>query len=156
LYKHIYYLGGFLAAFHKKITWQHYDITIDREFISGNFRSINIANGPCYGEDKTAVITAVPNDGMLDILIGRSAGFFRILSLIHPYVKGRHHKFPSDFILKRGRYISIHSDSLLMISMDDEIFFDTSFTAELLPGAVKIVSPCGFTYEKKAESREPI
>jgi diacylglycerol kinase family enzyme len=151
LYKHMYYLGGFLAAFNKKIIWQHYDITIDGELISGNFRSINIANGPCYGENKNAVITAVPNDGMLDILIGKSAGAFRILALVHPYVKGRYHKFPSDFILKRGKQISIRSDAPLMINMDDEIFFDTSFTAEIIPGGVKIASPCGFTYEKKAE-----
>ncbi|MDR2258216.1 MAG: hypothetical protein LBE14_03590, partial [Treponema sp.] len=154
LYKHMYYLGGFLAAFNKKIISQHYDIIIDREVISGNFQSINIANGPCYGEDKHAVITALPNDGMLDILIGKSMGFFRSLSLIRPYVKGRYHEFPSDFILKRGRYVSIRSDSLLMINMDDEIFFDTSFTAEVLPGAVKIVSPRGFTYEKRADFRE--
>jgi diacylglycerol kinase family enzyme len=149
LYNQMYYLGGFLAAFNEKVSQQWYEISIDGESFSGRFRSINIANGPCYGGNKSAVITAVPDDGVLDVLIGKSSSFVRTLSLIPPYLKGRFYKYPADFILKRGKKISIRSDRPLLIHLDDEVFYDDDFTVELIPSGVKIAAVNGLGYERR-------
>jgi diacylglycerol kinase family enzyme len=154
LYRSLYYLGGFFAAFNKKVTDQKYDITIDGEEISGNFRSINIANGPFYGGNKNPIRTAVPDDGILDILLGTSSGALRTMHLMHPYLKGRYEKFPLDFIMKQGHRITIHSDSPLLVNLDDEVFYDTSLTVEVIPQAVKIVDATGKGYKGRAEVHE--
>jgi diacylglycerol kinase family enzyme len=154
LYRYMYYLGDFLAAFNHKVTRQWYEIEIDGEFIRGNFRSINIANGPYYGGSGHAITTAVPDDGMLDILIGKSAGVFRTLRLISPCVKGRYEKFPAEFIIRRGKKISIRSDSPLLVNLDDESFFDTCFTAEVMPHAIKIVSASNSAAQEKDKPGE--
>jgi diacylglycerol kinase family enzyme len=146
VYRQMYYLGDFLAAFNKEVTQQRYEITVDDERISGNFMSINIANSPFYGGNRHPAINAVPNDGVLDILIGKSAGSLKTVSLTGPCA--RYRNFSSGFIGRQGKKITIRSDSPLLINLDDEVFLDTCFTAEVIPQAVKIISVLGCDYEK--------
>jgi diacylglycerol kinase family enzyme len=113
LYYLIYYLGGIQAAFNKPVINQHYNLTIDGEKLAGQYCSINIANGPCYGGDKNAVITAVPDDGFLDALFFKSTKPLKILGKMIPYTKGRYTDYPGDFIWKRIRKVVIHSDDPL-------------------------------------------
>jgi diacylglycerol kinase family enzyme len=56
---------------------QEYNINIDGEDLSGVYASVNIANGPCYGGDKSAVVTAVPNDGFIDVLMFKGSSTCR-------------------------------------------------------------------------------
>jgi diacylglycerol kinase family enzyme len=147
----LYYLGGIQAAFNKPVITQRYNLTIDGEQLTGQYCSINIANGPCYGGDKNAVITAVPDDGFLDALFFKSTKPLRILSEMVPYTMGRYANYPGDFIWKRVRKVAIRSDAPLYIDLDGEVFFDTNITVEVMPGAVKIVAVKGLTYERRAE-----
>jgi diacylglycerol kinase family enzyme len=152
-YASLYYLGGFLMAMQKNIIERHYEITIDNREYKGYFRSINIANGPCYGGDKRPNMAAVPNDGLLDVLMGKSAGFFRSVGLFAPYLKGQHAQFPADFIWQQGKVVTIRSDGPMYINCDDEPFFDTNITVELVPGAVKVVAVKGLRYQEQEEDR---
>jgi diacylglycerol kinase family enzyme len=151
LYLLIYYLGGILAAFNKPVITQDYTLTIDDEDHSGRYSSINIANGPCYGGDKNAVITAVPDDGFLDVLFFKPVKPLKILSLMIPYTQGKYAKFPNDVIWKRVRKVTIRSNTPLIIDLDGEVFFDTNITVEVVPAAVKIVAVKGLKYERRAE-----
>jgi diacylglycerol kinase family enzyme len=151
LYLVLYYLGGIQAAFNKPVITQRYSLTIDGEHLTGQYCSINIANGPCYGGDKNAVITAVPDDGFLDALFFKSTKPFRILKEMVPYTMGRYADYPGDFIWKRVRKVAIRSNAPLYIDLDGEVFFDTNITVEVMPAAVKIVAVKGLKYEKRAE-----
>jgi diacylglycerol kinase family enzyme len=154
VYNTTYYLGGFAAMFDKKMLTQEYAISIDGEDLSGAYANVNIANGPCYGGDKSAVITAVPDDGFLDVLLFKGMGTLRGLSRIMPYTNGRYDRFPDDFTLKRGKTISIRSKDPLMINMDGETFLDTNITVELIRGAVKIAAPRNLRYKTGAAFHE--
>jgi diacylglycerol kinase family enzyme len=147
VYRQMYYLGDLLAAFNAQVTRQHYEIKIDDEPISGKFMSINIANGPYYGGGIHKAAGAVPDDGVLDIRIGKSAESLKIFKLAGSCAMGRHQDYPAGFISRRGKKISIKSDSPLFISLDDEVFFDNCFTAEIAPQAVKVVSVLDCAYE---------
>jgi diacylglycerol kinase family enzyme len=153
IYRQMYYLGDLLAAFNSRITGQYYDINIDDELISGKFMNINIANGPCYGGGGHRAPGAVPDDGVLDILIGKSAESLKIFQLVSSGALDRHQNYPAGFISRRGKKISVKSDSPLFINLDGEIFFDECFTAEIIPQAVKIVSVLDCAYGGQTSER---
>jgi diacylglycerol kinase family enzyme len=117
-----------MVMFDQKTMRQEYTLSIDGENLSGAYASVNIANGPCYGGDKNAVITAVPDDGFMDVLMFKSNSALRALTRMLPYAHGRYERFPGDFTLKRGKIISIRSKDPLTIDLDGEAFLDTDVT----------------------------
>jgi diacylglycerol kinase family enzyme len=149
LYYATYYLGGIIAILDQKMMRQEYSLSIDGDNLSGTYASVNIANGPCYGGNKNAVITAVPDDGFMDVLMFRGSNTLRGLIRILPYSQGRHEHFPGDFTLKRGKIISIRSKEPMMIDLDGEAFLDTNITVELVKQGVKIVAPNNLSYQKR-------
>jgi diacylglycerol kinase family enzyme len=151
VYNTLYYLGGVMVMFDQRTLRQEYAISIDGEDLSGVYASVNIANGPCYGGNKSAVVTAVPDDGLMDVLMFKGSSTLRGLIRILPYTSGQYSRFPEDFSLKRGKNISIRSKDPLMIDLDGEAFLDTNIAVELIKGAVKIVAPDNLSYKKGAE-----
>jgi diacylglycerol kinase family enzyme len=149
IYNLLYYLGGFMVLFDQRLLRQKYTVSIDGDDLSGAYAGINIANGPCYAGDKSAVVTAVPNDGFMDVLMLHNLSTLRGLRMILPYTHGYYKRFPGHFTLKQGKIISIRSRDPLMINMDGEFFFDTNITVELLQGAIKIVVPDNLVYQKR-------
>jgi len=154
LYVMLFYFGGATAAFNKKVLKQNYKINIDGEDFSGNYASINIANGPCYGGNMNPVVTAMPNDGLLDALFFKHKSVPRTAGIITKYTKGQFRRYPGDFTFKRFRKIEIQSDDPLLVDLDGEVFFDTSLQVEILPGAVNIVAPGGIEFLKRADVYE--
>jgi diacylglycerol kinase family enzyme len=154
IYRLIYYLGGAIAMFDQKVLRQEYIISIDGEDLSGSYASLNIANGPCYGGDKSAVVTAVPDDGFLDVLMYKGTRTLQGLQRIIPYTQGHYDRFPGNFSLKRGKSISIRSKEPLLIDLDGETFIDTNISVELIPLGVNIVAPNNLPYKKRARYNE--
>ncbi|MDR3172633.1 MAG: hypothetical protein LBU19_00145, partial [Treponema sp.] len=154
VYNTVYYLGGFMVLFDKETMWKEYTIEIDGEDYSGAYASINIANGPCYGGDKNPVITAVPDDGLMDILMLKGAGPVEAFVRISRCFKGHYERFPGTFRLKRAKTVSIRSKTPLAIDLDGEAFFDTNITVELIKGAVKIAAPDNIGYYQRRAFHE--
>jgi diacylglycerol kinase family enzyme len=155
MYNFLYLLGGGIAMLNKKVSKQEYSINIDGEDLSGTYFSVNIANGACYGGNRNAAVTAIPDDGLMDILLFKSSwnspkNLLRIL----PYTKGLYRRFPENFVLRRGKTISVRSNMPLMIGMDGEAFFDTNITVNLIPGAVKIAAPKNLSFKMRAPFHE--
>jgi diacylglycerol kinase family enzyme len=148
IYNMIYYLGGFTVLFDHKLLNQEYTIVLDGENVSGAYASVNIANGPCYGGDKSAVVTAVPNDGLMDVLMLKGMGTLVGLRMVLPYTNGHYDYFPENTVLKRGKSISIRSKEPLIINLDGETFLDTNITVELIKGAVNIAAPDNLSYKQ--------
>lgn len=146
-----YILGGILGAFDKDIVSQRYEINADGIDLSGVYSIINIANGPCYGSGKSAVVTAVPDDGLLDMMMVRELGFSRMLRLMPDYLGGNYDKYPEVFSLRRVKRVSIRSEDPLLVNLDGEAFFDSDLTIEILPGAVKVAALDTPGYRKRAE-----
>jgi diacylglycerol kinase family enzyme len=149
VYNITYNIGGIMVMFDKKLLTQEYEISIDGEDMSGAYANVNIANGPCCGGNKNPVVTAVPDDGLMDVLVFKSTGTFKGISRIVPYTKGHYDRFPGDFSLKRGKIISIRSRDPLMINLDGETFLDTNITVELIKGAVNIAAPGNLSYKQR-------
>ncbi|MDR0689865.1 MAG: hypothetical protein LBG08_06335 [Spirochaetaceae bacterium] len=150
-----YVIGGMGAAFDRDVIGQYYEIDADGEDRSGFYSIINIANGPCYGSGRSAVPTAVPDDGALDMMAARQVGSLKILRLIPEYLKGRYYKYPSICTLRRVQKVSIRSESPLLVNLDGESFFDSELTIEIIPSAVNIVAVNNLAYRRRGEYHEP-
>ncbi|MDR2445912.1 MAG: hypothetical protein LBD58_01260 [Treponema sp.] len=137
--------------FNKKARNQEYTISIDGKDASGTYVNINIANAPCCEGDKSEAITAVPDDGFMDILLFRKVkGAFEGLVKIVPYITGHYDRLLADFTLKRRKIITIRSSNPLAINMDGEVFYDANLTVELIPAAVNIVAPNNLSYCRRS------
>jgi YegS/Rv2252/BmrU family lipid kinase len=148
LYSPLMLLSGFITLFDQKLIFQHYDITIDGEDYSGDYVTITVANGPCYGGNMCPVPTAVPDDGYLDAQLYKSQSTFTLLRNMQYYLYGKRRK--DHVLLKRAKKISIRSGNPLLIQLDGEMLIDTNITLEVAPGAIRMVTPKGLHYERRA------
>jgi diacylglycerol kinase family enzyme len=143
-YKAWYLIAGLIANFNQQIIAQKYIIEVDGKDMSGSYRGVHISNGAFFAGNWAPTRTSRPDDGLLDVILGIPRGIFRpMLITILAYLQGRGDQLPRDFIVKQARKISISSLKSLYIGFDDESFFDTSLTLEILPGAVRFIDVTG-------------
>jgi diacylglycerol kinase family enzyme len=150
----LYTLGGICGILDKKTREQRYSVVFDGERADGTYTCINVANGPCYGGNMSAVTGAMPNDGILDMLLVESGSALSILNLLPRYLRGEYYNYPESFSYRRARRVEIASDTPISINMDGEVFFDTSLTLEVIPRAVDIVAVDGLDYMRRPNARE--
>jgi diacylglycerol kinase family enzyme len=154
IYNMTYYIGAVMAMFDKKVLGQKYDISIDGKDMSGTYTNVNISNGPCCGGDKSPVFTAIPDDGIMDILMLRERSPLQVSTRLVAYTKGHYDRFPDDFTLRRGTNVSFRSKDPLIINLDGDSFFDTNVTVDLVKGAVKIAAPDNLFYQPRGVFHE--
>jgi diacylglycerol kinase family enzyme len=139
------FLNNVLMAFNKKISGRSYKITIDDRDFSGNYSLINIVNGPYYEGKMTGSSTAVPDDGLLDIAMIRSAGPLKTMSSTGRYIRG---KKPSNGIYIQAKKITIQSEREMWIQLDNEFIKDTNIEINVVPGALQMVTVSNLSYQK--------
>jgi len=137
------FLNYIITAFDKKITSQKYKITIDDRDYSGHYSLIHIANSPIYAGKMTGALTAVPNDGLLDVSLIKSAGPLTTMFSISRYSNG---KRPRNSFFIQAKKISIQSDKLMWIQLDNEYIRDTSIDLNVVPNAIHIVAVDNLSY----------
>jgi diacylglycerol kinase family enzyme len=139
-------ISGAFTIFDKSILNQHYEILLDGKDISGEYATINIANGPYCGGGLCMNPDAVPNDGYLDVVVCKNVGTVKAIKIIGDYLTGRYTKHLDYFTHFLAKEIIIASDKQLIIDVDGEIFFDATLSIKILPSVVKFVAPSGITY----------
>jgi YegS/Rv2252/BmrU family lipid kinase len=150
LYNFMFWLGGVISAMSPSITNRRYSVWMDGEEFAGNYATINIANGPCYGGDKCAAIAAVPDDGLLDVMFLKSASRFQIVRVGTRYIYGKYSLFPDYVSYRRAAEIAVRSDRPMVLQLDGELIFDTNIRIKIIPKAVRIVAVNGSPYERRA------
>jgi diacylglycerol kinase family enzyme len=142
--------SGIVKLFDKEVMDQHYRIEIDNEKIEGVMGLIHIANSPGYPINLSVIPEALPDDGLLDMVLYRKTSLVESMRLMPFYLQGKHGRLPKLYIYRRVQYVSISSDRPLGISLDGEVFFDTSFTVRIIPKAVKIASVGGRSFKQRS------
>ncbi|MDR1531649.1 MAG: hypothetical protein LBS62_05620 [Clostridiales bacterium] len=150
MYSFMFWLGGVLFVTSHSSTGQQYAVSLDGEDFSGGYTTINIANGPCYGGDKCAAICAAPDDGLLDVLLFKSASRLQIIRMGTRYIYGNYREFPDYIIYKRAKVITVRSEKPMVLQLDGEIFFDTNIKIRIIPAAVRIAAANHAEYERRA------
>jgi diacylglycerol kinase family enzyme len=145
LYGLLFALAVASVFFNRKVLNQRYEAVCDGKRFTGSFRGISIFNSPFYGGDKHPLPCAMPNDGRLDMLLTTAGGILRTFMIFPFFMSGRYAECP-EFTYQQVRQVEIHSDAPLQINLDGEVFFDTEFSLELLPAALKFADATGHGY----------
>jgi diacylglycerol kinase family enzyme len=140
-----FFLYRLTSLFNREIITHHYTITIDDQDYSGNYSQINIVNAPYFDRHKTALAGALPDDGMLDVVLFKSVGPLLTSMSISKYLRGR--KLPSNCVRVQARKIEIKSEKPIYIQTDTEFLLDTSITFEVVPGTVQVVAVNNLAYQ---------
>jgi YegS/Rv2252/BmrU family lipid kinase len=154
MYDFMFWVGGVISSMSPSITNRRYSVWMDGKEFPGNYATINIANGPCYGGDKCAAIAAVPDDGLLDVMLFKSAGRFQIVRVGTRYIYGKYRLFPNFVSYGQAAEIAVRSDGPMVLQLDGELLFDTNIRVKIIPKAVSIVAVNGSRYERRATLNE--
>lgn len=146
IYNPLFNTKALSSVFESDILRQQYDITVDNVDFSGAYACINIANGPCYGGNKSVAAKARPDDGILNVILFKSAGTLKTLLTFAPYTKG---VLPSNCKQVQAKKIQIVSKEPLQIQADGELFYDTNITIEIMPKAVPFAAVNDLVYVSK-------
>ena len=139
-----FFLYRLTSLFNREIIAHHYDITIDDNDYSGSYSQINIINSPYFGRHKIAVAGAVPDDGLLDVLLFKSVSPLATSHSLRRYSRG---KIPSNCIRVQAKKVEVKSDKPMYIQTDSEYLMDNSITFEVVSGAVQVVAVNNLVYQ---------
>jgi diacylglycerol kinase family enzyme len=138
------YIGVNKNVFDKQTAAQYYRITIDDNDFSGNYCLIHVANGPYYAGKKTG-LSALPDDGLLDVILIKAGGPLRTMWSMGRYLDG---KIPSNCVALRAKKIEVQADRQMGIQLDNEYIRDTGISINVVPQAVQMVVMDNFSYQK--------
>ena len=146
----IYYVSAALGAFNEGFKNQYYKILADGEKLDGLYTTIHVANGPCYGKTMTPTGESVPDDGLLELVVGFARSAVDIFGIMTDLCYGRHtgnkYSKKESFKHRLVRELDISSDEPLIVNLDGEIFFESKMKIRIIPGGVRVVAPNGIRY----------
>ena len=105
-----------------------------------------ICNGRHYGGGFMPVADAMPDDGVLDMLLVRKVSLFTFLRLVGRYARGLYKQYPELILDYHGQEVSFSAKELITVVVDGEVMRDTAFTVRLSEKKVNFFYPAGACY----------
>ncbi len=112
----------------------------------GDISLLCVCNGRYYGGGFLPVPEAMPDDGILDVLLIPDLTFFQFLKMVGKYSTGRYKElrpYVADF---HGTDIRISAPQPLTVVVDGEVRKDTHFHIKLSEKKVTFFYPKGMSY----------
>ena len=136
------YVVSLIVNFIKGLN-QRLTVTLDSGAYSGMFALVCVCNGRFYGGGFNPSRTALPDDGLLDILVAGKIGRMRAASLLRDYAKGDYAKHPDIISFSQGRHVYSESDKKMVINADGERLVSTKADIRLFRNGVNFIYPRG-------------
>ena len=97
------------------------------------------------------VAEAMPDDGVLDMLLVRQVSLPTFLRLVGKYSKGLYRNYPELILEHHGKAVSFCAREPITVVVDGEVMVDTSFTVRLSEKKINFFFPegCDYRMEKK-------
>lgn len=105
-----------------------------------------VCNGRYYGGGFMPVGEAMPDDGVLDMLLVRKVSLFTFLRLVGKYAKGRYREYPELIRDCRGDAVTFSAKEPITVVVDGEVMRDTVFAVRLSEKKVNFFYPAGAGY----------
>ena len=106
-----------------------------------------VCNGRHYGGGFMPVGEAMPDDGVLDMLLVRQVGLFTFLRLVGKYARGLYRQYPELILDYHGQEVSFSAREPITVVVDGEVMRDTAFTIRLSEKKVNFFYPAGAGYQ---------
>lgn len=111
-----------------------------------------VGNSRWYGGGYMGAPLAMPNDGLLDIVVvDKKVSRLKLLTLLSSYKQGKHLDWDFTHFI-RGKKLTIHAAEPAVVNVDGECEVVHDCTMEIVPAAVKYVVPASSTFFKDVES----
>jgi diacylglycerol kinase (ATP) len=143
-----YIIAAVKTAFGNWMLGQNYSVDVDGKKLDGIYISMLIANGPCYSRNMSPAVDAHPNDGFLDIYLTKKMPRVKFMSIVRKYLSGNYFKIPEYIEHYKGKKISVSSETVMSVYLDDKPSYVNSIGYEVLPYAVDFVCPGGIDIDK--------
>ena len=108
-----------------------------------------VCNGRHYGGGFMPVGEAMPDDGVLDMLLVKKVGLFTFFRLVGQYAKGRYRQYPDLILDYHGQKAVFSAREPITVVVDGEVMRDTAFTVQLSEKKVNFFYPAGISYSVK-------
>lgn len=113
---------------------------------SGPTAIVCVCNGRYYGGGFMPVADAMPDDGVLDMLLVGKVSLLTFIRLVGQYAKGRYKDYPQLIEDFHGRELTWSSKEPLVAVVDGEVLESTSFTVRLSEKKIHFFYPNGASY----------
>ncbi len=127
---------------------QPFTVTLDGEpFCDRELTLVCICNGRWYGGSFDPVPTALPDDGLLDVLLVEPVSRLRVAAVIGKYAAGRYAEYPQLITHRQCTSLDIHLDRETTVNLDGEVLRTDHAQIELVPQCLRIFYPKGLSWE---------
>ena len=105
-----------------------------------------ICNGRYYGGGFMPVPDAMPDDGVLDMLMVPKVDRFNFLRLVGAYGKGQYRRYPKYIREYHGQSVTFSAPEELVAVVDGEVSRARAFTVSLSPKKLRFFFPEDLSY----------
>ena len=135
---------------------------IENIFLKGICRPMEVQMGPVHYSGPTAIVCvcngryyyggfmpvadAMPDDGVLDMLLVGKVSLLTFIRLVGQYAKGRYKDYPQLIEDFHGQELTWSSKEPLVAVVDGEVLESTSFTVRLSEKKIHFFYPSGASY----------
>lgn len=106
-----------------------------------------VCSGRYYGGGFMPVPEAMPDDGVLDMLLVKKVGLLTFLRLVGKYAKGLYRQYPELILDYHGQEAFFSAREPITAVVDGEVLRDTAFTVRLSEKKVNFFYPAGAGYQ---------
>lgn len=133
---------------------QHMRVISDDFEADGKHSLICVCNGRFYGGGFNPCTYAMPNDGILDILVVKQVSLPTFAALIKKYSNGRADEFIKYVTHLRTDNIEIDFDEESVVNLDGEAIFTKKAVIKLVPEAMNLIVPRGMRFFEESRLSE--
>ena len=113
---------------------------------SGQTTLLCVCNGRHYGGGFMPVPEAMPDDGVLDMLVVPGISLFTVAKVIGKYAKGQYKKLPHLVLENHGDRIEFSSPEEIVAVVDGEVVQNREFVVRLSEKKVNFFYPAQASY----------
>ncbi len=106
-----------------------------------------VCNGRHYGGGFMPVGEAMPDDGVLDMLLVKKVSLLTFLRLVGKYAKGLYRQYPELILSYHGQEVFFSAKEPITVVVDGEVMRDTAVTVRLSEKKVNFFYPAGAGYQ---------
>ena len=109
-----------------------------------------VCNGRHYGGGFMPIGDAMPDDGVLDVLLAPKVSLFTLARIIGDYSNGRYYKHPKLLHRHAVKELRFSSQRPIVAVVDGETMVNTSFLLRLSEKKVNFFFPEGASYSSQS------
>lgn len=121
-------------------------VQVEGETLTGETALVCVCSGRYYGGGFMPVGEAMPDDGVLDILVVGKVNLLTFARLVGKYAKGQYRKFPRYIRHFHGQEVHITSSQEIVTVVDGEVMRDGEFRIRLSDKKINFFYPSTVDY----------